>query len=352
MSQDGVVPATLRVADDGWSIEVLDQTRLPHQVEVRRLATFEQVVEAIAVMRVRGAPLIGIAAAYGICLAAMVDDTDAALDEVEAALLATRPTAVNLRTAVSRMSRVVRAAPRSERVRRAYAEAAAIAEEDRVAGRAIGDHGLELLRDLHRRHHRPVNLLTHCNAGRLVTLDYGTALAPVYRAREEGIPVHVWVDETRPRAQGWLTAWELGAAQVPHTVIADTAAGHLLQTGQVDLAIVGTDRVVRNGDVCNKIGTYLVALAAREAGVPFYVACPSSSIDWTLDDGAAIPIEERSGAEVTHVGDCRVAPEGTAVRNPAFDVTPSRLVTALVTERGVCPATEVGLLSLFPAQRR
>lgn len=344
-------PATLRIAEDGWSIEILDQTLLPRRVEVRRLATFEQVVEAIVTMRVRGAPLIGMTAAYGVCLAMMVDDSDAALAEVEQALLATRPTAVNLRAAVERMTRAVRASPRAERVERAYTEAGVMAEEERRACKAIGDVGLGLLRELHRRHQRPVNLLTHCNAGRLATLEYGTALAPVYRAHEESIPVHVWVDETRPRTQGWLTAWELAAAGVPHTVITDTASGHMIQRGLVDLAMVGTDRVTRQGDVCNKIGTYLVALAARESQVPMYVACPSSSIDWQLQDGAAVPIEERSPDEVTFIGNCRVAPERTEVRNPAFDVTPARLITALLTERGMCPASEAGLLSLFPERR-
>jgi methylthioribose-1-phosphate isomerase len=249
------------------------------------------------------------------------------------------------------MMRVVLASPPVERVQRAYAEAAAIAREEQKACRAIGDHGLELLRDLHRRRQRPVRVLTHCNAGRLATLEYGTALAPVYRAREESLPVHVWVDETRPRAQGWLTAWELRAASVPHTVIADTAAGHLLQRGEVDLVLVGTDRVTRNGDVCNKIGTYMVALAARESQVPFYVAGPSSSIDWTISDGTKVPIEERSAQEVTHWQGRALGPDDSAARNPAFDLTPARLVTGLITERGICPATEAGLLSLFPERR-
>jgi methylthioribose-1-phosphate isomerase len=347
----GPGPPTLRVADDGWSVEILDQTLLPHRVELRRLATLDQAVEAINAMRVRGAPLIGVTAAYAICLAVMVDDSDGALDEVEAALLATRPTAINLRAAVSRMLRLLRSSPRAERVERAYREAAAMTEEERRAARAIGDHGLVLLRELYQRRNQVVNLHTHCNAGRLATVEYGTALAPVYRAQEEGIPLHVWIDETRPRSQGWLTAWELGAAGVSHTVIADTAIGYLLQRGDVDLCLVGTDRVTRRGDVCNKIGTYMVALAARESGVPFYVACPSSSIDWSLCDGTAIPIEERPAREVTHIGKHLVAPEGTRVRNPAFDVTPASLVTGLVTERGCCSASEAGLLTLFPERR-
>ena len=344
-------PPTLRIGDDGWSVEILDQTLLPHRVEFRRLATFEQVIDAIAKMQVRGAPLIGIAAAYGVCLAALVDPSDTALIEAGDTLNATRPTAINLQASIERMLRMVLASPPVERVERAYAEAAAIAREEQRACRAIGDHGLELLRDLHRRRQRPVAVLTHCNAGRLATVEYGTALAPIYRAREESLPVHVWVDETRPRAQGWLTAWELREAAVPHTVIADTAAGHLLQRGEVDLVLVGTDRVTRHGDVCNKIGTYMVALAARESQVPFYVAGPSSSIDWSITDGTQVPIEERSPDEVTRWHGHALGAEGSGARNPAFDLTPARLVTGLITERGICPATEAGLLSLFPERR-
>ena len=339
----------LRLADDGWSIEILDQTMLPDEVSVRRLATFEQVIEAIMSMRVRGAPLIGITAAYGACLGLMVDDSDAALQDLEDALLGTRPTAVNLRTAVGRMMRAVRPLARASRVEAAYREAAAIADEERRACRAIGDYGVGLLKAARDRRGdgRPVNVLTHCNAGWLATLEYGTALAPVYRAVEEGLDVHVWVDETRPRSQGWLTSWELSQRSVPHTVIADTASGHMFQSGAVDLVLVGTDRVTRRGDVCNKIGTYLVALAAREARVPFYVGAPSSSIDWSLSDGSQVPIEERSGDEVTHVRGRRVAPIGTQARNPAFDVTPARLVSGLITERGICAASEHGLIGLF-----
>lgn len=339
----------LRLAEDGWSLEILDQTMLPDEVVVRRLATFEQVIEAILSMRVRGAPLIGITAAYGVCLGLMVDDSDAALQELEGALLDTRPTAINLRAAVGRMMRAVRPLLRSARVDAAYREAAVIADEERRACRAIGDYGLGLLKAARDRRGdgRPVQVLTHCNAGWLATLEYGTALAPVYRAVEEALSVHVWVDETRPRSQGWLTAWELGRRDVPHTVVADTASGYLLQSGEVDLVLVGADRVTRRGDVCNKIGTYLVALAAREARVPFYVATPSSSIDWSLSDGGQIPIEERSPDEVTHMHGRRLAPLGTGARNPAFDVTPARLVSGLITERGICAASEHGLLGLF-----
>ncbi len=353
MSGPSDIPPPLRVADDGWSLEVLDQTRLPFTVDVRRLATFEQVLEAITAMRVRGAPLIGITAAYGLALALLVDDADGALDVAAAALLATRPTAINLAAAVTRVADAVRPLPRGRRTERAYAEAAAIADAERAACRAIAGHGLGVLKAVRDRVRagRPVQVLTHCNAGWLATLEYGTALAPIYRAWEEGIELRVWVDETRPRGQGWLTAWELGATGVPHTVIADTAAGHLMQRGEVDLVLVGTDRVTRRGDVCNKIGTYQVALAARASKVPFYVAGPSSSIDWSVTDAATIPIELRDPGELASLRGCPIGPEGVPVHNPAFDVTPARLVSGLITERGVCRATESGLLRLFPERR-
>jgi methylthioribose-1-phosphate isomerase len=269
---------------------------------------------------------------------------------------------VNLAWAVAAVRGAVLAGPHDQRVQSAYAAAEALAQAEAAACRAIGDHGLELIREVGQRlgPERPVQILTHCNAGWLATMEYGTALASVYRAHEEGIPAHVWVAETRPRNQGWLTAWELGAAGVPHTVVADNASGHLLQRGEVDLVFVGTDRTTRGGDVCNKVGTYLRALAARDAGVPFYVAAPSSSIDWTIKDGMAIPIEERSADEMTHVrglgpdgrtATVQVAPPDTAVRNFAFDVTPARLVTGLITERGICAASEAGLLGLFPERQ-
>jgi methylthioribose-1-phosphate isomerase len=320
-----------------------------------------EMVEAITAMRVRGAPLIGIAGAYGLCLALRADDSDAAIARASEDIVAARPTAVNLGWAVQTIRRAASASPRGSRTAAGYRATAALAEAEVAACRAIGDHGLRLLHQLPRRvPGRPVQVMTHCNAGWLATLEYGTALAPVYRAWEEGIPVHVWVSETRPRSQGWLTAWELARSGVPHTVVADNTAGPLLRRGQVDVVIVGTDRTTRRGDVCNKVGTFLKALAAREAGVPFYVAAPSSSIDWTVGDGDLIPIEERSGDELIWVDGLdregvrarvRVTPEGTVTANPAFDVTPAELVTGLITERGVCPASEDGLLSLFPERR-
>jgi len=347
---------------DGASITILDQALLPHEEVWRRLDSLEAVAESIRAMRVRGAPLIGITAAYGMTVALRSDPSDQGLAAAAASLLATRPTAVNLRWAVERVARVATDAPRADRARVALAEAEAIAAEDVVVCRAIGDHGLELLRGLHRETggSRPVRVLTHCNAGWLAALEYGTALAPVYRAVEEGIPVQVWVDETRPRNQGWLTAWELGQRGVPHVVVTDNASGHLLQRGEVDIVLVGTDRTARNGDVCNKVGTWLKALAADEAGVPFYAAVPSASIDWSLADGRAIPIEEREAQEVTEVrgrndaGEIiavAIGPAGTPVRNIGFDVTPARYLTGLITERGVAVASEAGLRALFPEYR-
>jgi methylthioribose-1-phosphate isomerase len=352
----------LALAPDGWSLEVLDQTALPHAERRLHLASCDDVVRAIATMQVRGAPLIGVAAAYGVALAMRSDATNAGLDASVTALRTSRPTAVNLGWALSRMQAALQTVGAADRVPHAYQEAAAIAEEEVAACRAIGDHGVRLLRACWEAAgaSRPVRIMTHCNAGWLATLDYGTALAPVYRAAEDGIPVEVWVSETRPRNQGWLTAWELDRRGLACTVIADNAAGHLLQRGEVDLVLVGTDRTTRQGDVCNKVGTLLKALAAREAGVPFHAAVPSSSIDWTLTDWRAIPIEERDTAEVTEmtgrdrdgqVRTVQIGPEGVAVRNPAFDVTPAALVTGLITERGTCAASAAGLAGLFPEHR-
>jgi methylthioribose-1-phosphate isomerase len=360
MRVHGVPYRTIALADDGWSVAVIDQTQLPFAFEQVHLQTAEQAAVAIKDMIVRGAPLIGVTAAYGVALGLRSDTGDANLHRVLELLGATRPTAVNLHWALARMGAVLRGEPAGRRVERAYAEAATIAEEDVEACAAIGRHGGALLKSLSgRRAGQPVRVLTHCNAGWLACVDWGTALAPIYAAHEAGIPVHVYVDETRPRNQGAaLTAFELGAHGVPHTVIADNAGGHLMQHGLVDACIVGSDRTTATGDVANKIGTYLKALAAHDNGVPFYAALPWSTIDWTLEDGVAgIPIEERSGREVTHVrgrgGDGRlhevavVAP-GSPVANPAFDVTPARLVTGIITERGIAPATRVGLLSLYP----
>ncbi|MCC6983583.1 MAG: S-methyl-5-thioribose-1-phosphate isomerase [Bauldia sp.] len=351
---------TIWLEPDGRGIGIIDQTALPHRFETRTLATLEEAVEAIATMRVRGAPLIGAAAAYGYALALAADPSDGSLASAYRALAAARPTAVNLRWALDQVLAAVRGLPPAVRAEVAYRRAGEIAEEDVAINRAIGGHGLSLLRGLAaEKPGRTLNILTHCNAGWLATVDWGTATAPIYLAHEEGIPVHVWVDETRPRNQGAaLTAWELGQHGVPHTVIADNTGGHLMQRGEVDLVIVGTDRTTATGDVCNKIGTYLKALAARDNRVPFYVALPSPTIDFTLEDGVAeIPIEERHGDELAlvsgrtadgGVASVRVVPDGSPVANYAFDVTPARLVTGLITERGVLRANRESLADAFP----
>ncbi len=354
---------TIGLGDDGWSVEIIDQTKLPFAFETVRLRTLEDAVRAIAAMQVRGAPLIGATAAYGVCLALRADASGDALDRACETLMATRPTAVNLGWALDEMAAAVRNLPQGARADAAYARAAAIADEDVAICRAIGGNGLSLIRAVaaEKGDDGPVNILTHCNAGWLATVDYGTALAPIYMAHDAGIPVHVWVDETRPRNQGArLTAWELAGHGVPHTVIVDSAGGHLMQRGKVDLCITGTDRTTGAGDVCNKIGTYLKALAAKDNGVPFYVALPGPTIDWTMSDGADIPIEERDPAEVSGIAgraeDGSVArvdlmPDGSAAANYGFDITPARLITALITERGVCEASAEGLLSLYPERR-
>lgn len=346
----------------GTHITVIDQQRLPHELLRVELSTTDEAATAIRDMMVRGAPLIGATAAYGMVFAIRQDPSDTAVRGAHAQLLDTRPTAVNLRWALDRVSQAVLAVPDADRARRALEVADAIVDEEAAMCAAIGQHGLPLIEEIHRNTGKAVNVLTHCNAGWLATFDYGTATAPIYLAKERGIPVHVWVDETRPRNQGAsLTTWELAKRGVPHTLIADNAGGHLMQHGQVDICFVGADRVTATGDACNKIGTYLKALAAHDNGVPFFVCLPSSTIDWTIRDGLAeIPIEERRAHEVTHmrgrteagqVVDVEIAPPGVAVGNPAFDVTPARLVTALVTERGTCPATEAGLRELFPDPR-
>lgn len=352
---------TIWLDADGWGVVVIDQTRLPFHFETVRLASADEAAEAIRRMTVRGAPLIGATAAYGVALAMRVDASDAALERALALLAATRPTAVNLHWALARMRRSLAHLPEARRAAAGYAEAAAICDEDVALCRAIGEHGLGLIREIAARKPagQPVNILTHCNAGWLATVDWGTALAPIYLAHDASIPVHVFVDETRPRNQGAaLSAYELGSHGVPHAVIADNAGGHLMQHGAVDMVIVGTDRTTATGDVANKIGTYLKALAAKDNGVPFYVALPSPTVDWTLRDGLAqIPIEERGEREVTHLfgqgedgrtGYFQVAAPGSPARNPAFDVTPARLVTGLITERGIAPASAEGLAHLFP----
>jgi len=325
------------------SIVVLDQTQLPYQIAWHRISTLDDACVAIRDMIVRGAPLIGATAAWGVALA-IGQDID--IDRACAKLATTRPTAINLAWALGEMRRGLDAYEGPDRRAAARSLASKICDDDVATCRAIGAHGAALLRDLHTRTGKPVRVLTHCNAGWLATVDWGTALAPIYRAFEDGIPLHVWVDETRPRNQGLLTAFELEQHGVPYTVIADNAGGHYLQRGEVDLCIVGTDRTTRTGDVCNKIGTYLKALAAHDNGVPFYVAAPSSSIDWKLDRGADIPIEERSADEVRRIRGVEIMLPDTPVANPAFDVTPARLVTALITERGICAPGE--LPTLFP----
>ena len=348
---------------DRWSIRIIDQTKLPWAIDMPALRSVREVAHAIRTMQVRGAPLIGASAAYGLALAMRENPSSEMLEREAAMLTATRPTAVNLAWALERMLTVLRNTRAGDRERVAYREAAAIADEDVERNETLGMHGLPLIADVAaKRPGEPVNVLTHCNAGWLATVDWGTALAPIYKAHDAGIAVHVWVDETRPRNQGAaLTAFELGRHGVKHTVISDNAGGHLMQHGQVDLCIVGADRVTRTGDAANKIGTYLKALAAHDNGVPFWVAMPSSTIDWTIEDGVRdIPIEERAGAEVTTVtgraldgsiATVRVVPTGSPAANPAFDVTPWRLVTGLITERGRCAASAQGLLGLFPERR-
>jgi len=343
----------------GEAVEVIDQTCLPHEFATLTLKSAEDCARAIKTMVVRGAPLIGATAAYGLALAMRDDASDAALDAAHDRLLATRPTAVNLRWALARMRDKLRNHKREERAALAWAEAAAICDEDVEVCRAIGEHGLEILREAAaKKNGETLNILTHCNAGWLATVDWGTALAPIYMAHDAGIDLHVWVDETRPRNQGAsLTAYELGGHGVKHTIIADNAGGHYMQAGKVDLCIVGTDRVTANGDVANKIGTYLKALAAEDNDVPFYVALPSSTIDWSLNAGRDIPIEERSSDELLKMtgrlpdgglATVEIAAPGSPGANPAFDVTPARLVTGFITERGVCAATAEGLRRLFP----
>ena len=356
---------TIWLNEDGRSVDIIDQRWLPHEFRVVTLSTVDDVAVAIRDMWVRGAPLIGVTAAYGMAIQMRQDASDAALDDAWEKLNETRPTAINLRWALDEMRKLLKPLPVAERVAAAYKRAAEIADEDVELNRSIGGNGLVIIKQIAARK-KPgerVNILTHCNAGWLATVDYGTATAPIYLAVEAGIPVHVYVDETRPRNQGaQLTAWEMAGHGVPHTLIVDNAGGHLMQHGEVDMVIVGTDRTTANGDVCNKIGTYLKALAAKDNDIPFYVALPSPTIDWTVSDGLTeIPIEERSGDEVSYVQgkaatgeivQVRVSPETSPSGNPAFDVTPARLVTGLITERGVAKASRDGLAALFPERRQ
>ena len=363
MNIGGKAYRTIWVAADGWSVEIIDQTKLPHAFKIVALKTLADAARAIKTMQVRGAPLIGATAAYGVCLALRHDSSEDALAHALALLAEQRPTAVNLRWALTEMRTAVRNLPPERRVAAAYRRAAEICEEDVETNRQIGLNGAKLVHAIAAR--KPVgervNILTHCNAGWLACVDRGTALAPIYESWDAGVPVHVWVDETRPRNQGAaLSAYELGAHGVPHTIIVDNAGGHLMQQRLVDICFVGADRVTSNGDVANKIGTYLKALAAKDNDVPFYVAVPRSTIDWTLSSGADIPIEERSADEVlTMTGRSRdgqvlpveIAAAGSPARNDAFDVTPARLVTGLITERGIAPASAAGLMRLYPETR-
>ncbi len=355
MKVDGVMTRTIRALPAEGGVEVIDQTLLPQEYRWARLESVADTVEAISRMQVRGAPLLGVAAAYGLAIATVTDPTDAGLDAAASALSATRPTAVNLQWAVRRVRARLSQVPVAGRREVAWAEAAAIAEEDVVANQSIARHGLDLLRGLIPRSGERLQVLTHCNAGWLATVDWGTALAPVYLADAGGMPVHVWVSETRPRNQGLLTAWELAHQGIPHTVVADNAAGQLIRTGQVDAVLVGADRVAANGDVANKVGTYLKALACQDARVPCYVAAPASTVDLDCPCGEDIPIEERDGEEVRVVrglgpdgrpGSVRQLPARAPVRNPAFDITPARLISAIITDRGACPATPDGLRGL------
>jgi methylthioribose-1-phosphate isomerase len=361
MKVDGRHFRSIWLEPDGWSVGAIDQRRLPHEFVIARLDTADAAADAIRSMLVRGAPLIGATAAYGMALAVRDDRSDDGIDRAYELLIATRPTAINLKWALDEMKRALRPAAPSQRAQIAYARAAEIAEEDVGINREIGRHGLALIEQIAaaKPPGEPVNVLTHCNAGWLATVDWGTATAPIYLAHDRGLKVHVWVDETRPRNQGAsLTAWELGHHGVPHTVIPDNTGGHLMQHRMVDLAIVGTDRVTANGDVCNKIGTYLKALAAHDNRVPFYVALPSPTIDFSIGDGISqIPIEQRSTEEVAtmtgrtadgRVETVRVVPDGSPVANYAFDVTPARLVTGLITERGLLRPERAALASAFP----
>ncbi len=361
MNVDGKHYRTIWPQQAGGSVSIIDQTRLPHEFVIRTLEGLDDALVAIADMQVRGAPLIGATAAYGVCLAMRHDSSDAALDHACECLAATRPTAINLRWALAEMRETLCPLPARGRVRAAYARAASLCDQDVEINRAIGRHGYALLARIAARKtgNQAVNVLTHCNAGWLATVDRGTATAPIYEAFDKGLALHVWVDETRPRNQGAsLTAWELGRHGVPHTVIVDNAGGHIMQHGLVDLCIVGTDRTTVTGDVCNKIGTYLKALAARDNDIPFYVGLPSPTLDFSISDGVGdIPIEQRAREEVSHMrgrlasGDLAtvgILPPSSAVANYAFDVTPARLISGLITERGIVAAEREAIVGLFP----
>ena len=345
------------IGDD--AVGIVDQTRLPHAFATRTVARSEDMIAAIQTMAVRGAPLIGVAGAYGLALAMRDEASDAHLAIAHQRLSAARPTAVNLRWALDRVQALLLTLPATQRARAAWLEAGRIADEDVALNESIGRHAARLLQTMHASLRRPLQVLTHCNTGWLATVDYGTALSGIYQAHDAAVPLHVWVGETRPRNQGLLTAWELAAHGVSHTLVVDSAGGHLMQRGDVDLVLVGADRVSSRGDVANKIGTYLKALAAHDNGVPFYVAVPSPTIDWSLNDASSVLIEERAGDEVgrlTGIGDdgevasVRIVDQNTAVANPAFDITPARLIPSIITERGI--AAPADLATLFPEHRR
>ncbi len=360
MRVNGVPYRTIWLADDNWTVEIIDQTKLPHEFIIVQLRSLQDAALAIKDMWVRGAPLIGATAAYGVALAMREDPSDINVNKMYDYLFATRPTAVNLRWALDDMKALLIQIPADQREAAAYKRAAELCNEDVEICSNIGEHGAKLIQEISERKKRnTVNILTHCNAGWLATVDWGTALAPIYKAHDAGIDVHVWVDETRPRNQGAsLTAWELGQHGITHTVIVDNVGGHLMQHGEVDMVITGTDRTTYTGDVCNKIGTYLKALAAKDNDVPFFVGLPSTTIDWTVEDGVReIPIEQRDASEVVkitgkttsgNISEVQITPDGSAAANFAFDVTPSRLITGLITERGVCAASSDGLKGLFP----
>lgn len=359
MKINGKPMRTIWRAKDGRSVEIIDQTALPHALKTLTLSSMEAAAHAIKTMQVRGAPLIGATAAYGLAMGLLRDPSDASLSEALAFLNAQRPTAINLRWALEEVRKAVAPLTPNARAETAFAKADQICDEDVETCRRIGVNGLALIDGIGARKKpgSPINILTHCNAGWIACVDWGTATAPIYMAHDKGLNVHVWVDETRPRNQGAaLTAFELGRHGVPHTIIVDNAGGHLMQRGLVDLCVVGTDRVTRSGDVANKIGTYLKALAAKDNNVPFYVALPHTTIDWTMDDGMTIPIEERSPDEVLKMSGrlpdgtvvtVDIAAPGSPARNDAFDITPARLVTGFITERGICQATAQGLAALY-----
>ncbi len=361
MNVNGRHYRTIWLNDNGWAVDIIDQTKFPHVFETVTLRSTDDAAVAIRDMLVRGAPLIGVTAAYGMALAMRTDASDAALARAYDQLVKTRPTAINLKWALDEMMKSLSPLPQSDRLWAAYARAAEIADEDVAINQSIGRNGFDIIKSIaaKKKPGETINILTHCNAGWLATVDWGTATAPIYTAHDAGLPIHVWVDETRPRNQGAsLTAWELLHHGVPHTVIPDNTGGHLMQHGQVDMAIVGTDRTTAQGDVCNKIGTYLKALAAHDNGVPFYVALPSPTIDFNVVDGVKeIPIEQRSGIEVSHMSGLtrdgrietvEIVPRGSRVANYAFDVTPAKYVTGLITERGVIAANRVAIAKAFP----